>query len=51
MLCTIPLWLSEAAGEKIVRKEKLSDFLPSVNFPVDHINFGGDIWKPWLQEC
>lgn len=37
--------------EKIVRKEKFLDCLTSVNFPVVCINFGGDIWKPWLQEC
>jgi len=37
--------------KKIVRNEKFSDCLTSVNFVVVCINFGGDIWKPWLQEC
>lgn len=37
--------------EKIVRKEKFLDHLTSVNFLIVCINFGGDNWKHWLQEC
>lgn len=50
-ICFVVYSSSAEIKNKIVRKEKFLDHVTSVNFPVDCINFGGDIWKSWLQVC
>lgn len=47
-ICFVVYSSSADIRNKIVRKEKFLDHRTSVNFLVVCINFGGDIWKPWL---